>query len=77
MKAPSWMPEDFRLAANAEHRQRCSDWYAKGALSVIEALRAGLEGETEPMDIILLIKFCDMIEARVKEPLAPAAEASR
>ena len=68
MKAPFWMPETFRQAANAEHRRSCWDWYAKGALSVTEALRGGLEGETEPPSIADLLEFCRIIEDKAKEP---------
>ena len=68
MKAPFWMPEKFRQTANAEHRRLCLDWYAKGALSVTEALRGGIEDETEPPSITALLEFCRIIEDKAKEP---------
>lgn len=67
MKAPSWMPEDFRHAANAEHRRACRDWYAKGALSVTEALRDGLKGEKTTPSIADLLEFCRIIEDKARE----------
>ena len=44
------------------------DSFAKRALSVTEALRGGIEGETEPPSITELLEFCRIVEDKAKDP---------
>ena len=43
------------------------DSFAKGALSVTEALRGRLEGATEPPAIAELLEFCRIVEDKAKD----------
>jgi hypothetical protein len=68
MQSPAHLKDSDLAAMNHAARLMAWEWYNKGMLRVTEVLRDALKDEKEPPSIADLITFCEMIEAKTKEP---------
>lgn len=55
------------MAEHNKHFDDIRESYVSGSFAVTDALRAWLEGNTEPPSIADLLEFCRVIERKAKE----------